>query len=64
MCLSTVYRNEMTPENILMRNVKQVECTEDTVLLTDLLERQMVIHGSLLRADLVEGFVLVRELQD
>lgn len=64
MCLSTVYRNEQKPENIAMTNVKRIDCTQDTVILTDLLERQMAISGVLLRADLVEGTVVVRELSE
>lgn len=64
MCLSTVYKNEKRPENIAMTNVKRIECAEDTVILTDLLEREMSIHGVLLSADLVEGQVVVRELSE
>lgn len=61
MCLSTVYRNTMTPETIAMRNVKSIECRDGFVILTDLMERQMAIEGQLDRADLVDGYVIVRE---
>ncbi len=64
MCLSTVYKNELKPENIAMSNVMQIECKDDMVILTDLMERQMAIHGVLVMANLVEGRAVVREITD
>ena len=61
MCLSTVYKNQMTPECIAMRNVMSIECKDGMVILTDLIERQIAIEGTLERANLVDGFVLVKE---
>lgn len=61
MCLSTVYKNQMTPECIAMRNVMSIECRDGMVILTDLMERQIAIQGTLERANLVDGFVLVKE---
>ena len=61
MCLSTVYRNEMKKENVAMQNVMRIECDGDMVILTDLLERQVAIHGTLVMANLVEGQAIVRE---
>lgn len=61
MCLSTVYKNEKTPEAIVMRNVMSIECKDGMVILTDLMERQMAIEGTLERANLVDGFVIVKE---
>ena len=61
MCLSTVYKNEKTPEAVVMRNVMSIECKDGLVILTDLMERQMAIEGQLERANLVDGFVIVKE---
>ncbi len=61
MCLSTVYKGEIKPENVAMQNVMRIECDGDMVILTDLLERQVAIHGTLVMANLVEGQALVRE---
>jgi predicted RNA-binding protein len=61
MCLSTVYRNQLTPEAIIMRNVMTIECKDGCVILTDLMERQVAIEGQLESANLVDGFVIVRE---
>ena len=62
MCLSTVYKNTKTEENIVMRNVMAITCEEDTVILTDLMERTVAIQGQLLSAHLVDGFVIVQEV--
>lgn len=61
MCLSTVYKNRMTPEAVMMKNVMTIECREGMVILTDLMERQMAIEGTLEKANLVEGFAIVKE---
>ena len=37
MCLSTVYKNKLTPETVMMRNVMKIECQGDMVILTDLM---------------------------
>ena len=60
MCLSTVYKNTVTPET---RHEERHEdqCQGDMVILTDLMERQMAIHGELVMANLVEGVAVVRE---
>ena len=60
MCLSTVYKNSMDPDHVAMRNVMRIECEPGKVILTDLMERQLVIEGQLARADLVDGFVIVQ----
>ena len=61
MCLSTVYKNEAKPENIAMQNVMRIECKDDMVILTDLLDRQVAIQGTLVMANLVDGMAIVRE---
>jgi predicted RNA-binding protein len=61
MCLSTVYKNTMTPEAVAMRNVMRIECKDGKVILTDLMERSLAIEGELVEANLVDGFVVVKE---
>ena len=61
MCLSTVYKNKMVPENVVLRNVMRIECKDGTVILTDLMDRQVAIEGQLVEANLVDGFVVVEE---
>ncbi len=61
MCLSTVYKNEKTNDNIVMKNVMAIECKDGCVILTDLMERSMAIEGQLIRANLVDGYVIVKE---
>ncbi len=61
MCLSTVYRNEKTPQSIVMRNVTSIRCEDGMVILTDLMEQTCAIQGTLELANLVDGFVIVKE---
>ena len=63
MCLSTVYKNTLTPETVMMRNDMRIECKDGMVILTDLMERTMAIEGTLEMANLVEGYVIVREAE-
>ena len=61
MCLSTVYKNTMTPETVVMKNVMSIECKDGCVILTDLMERQVAIEGTLERANLVDGIAIIKE---
>ena len=55
------YRNDVKPENIAMQNVMRIDCKDNMVILTDLLERQVAIEGTLVMANLVDGLAIVRE---
>ena len=61
MCLSTVYKNKMEADCIVMKNVMRIECKDGCVILTDLMERSIAIEGTLECANLVDGFVIVKE---
>ncbi len=61
MCLSTVYKNEKTPANIVMKNVMALECKDGCVILTDLMDHTVAIEGQLISANLVDGYVIVKE---
>ncbi len=61
MCLSTVYKNEMTAETVVMKNVMRIDCKDGCVILTDLMDRTVAIEGTLETANLVDGYVIVKE---
>ncbi len=61
MCLSTIYRDSIQEQNILMKNVMKIECHDGMVVLTDLMDRQMALQGELVMASLVDGVALVKE---
>ena len=63
MCLSTVYKNVMTPDNVAMKNVMRIECRDGMVILTDLMERTCAIEGALVSANLIDGYVIVKEAE-
>lgn len=61
MCLSTVYKNTMEQSAIVMKNVMRIDCKDGQVILTDLMDRTVTIEGQLEQANLVDGFVIVKE---
>ncbi len=61
MCLSTVYKNSRAEENVVIRNVMRIECKDGCVICTDLMERSVAIEGALESANLVDGYVVVKE---
>ena len=61
MCLSTVYKNKKEESAVVMRNVMRLECKDGCVILTDLMDRTVEIPGELVEANLVDGFVIVKE---
>lgn len=61
MCLSTVYKNTRTEENVVLRNVMQIDCKDGCIILTDLMERTVAIEGTLESANLVDGYVVIKE---
>ena len=61
MCLSTVYKNTMTAETVVMKNVMRIDCKDGCVILTDLMDRTVAIEGVLESANLVDGYVIVKE---
>ena len=61
MCLSTVYKNKKEESAIVMRNVMRLECKDGCVILTDLMDRTVEVPGQLVEANLVDGFVIVKE---
>ena len=61
MCLSTVYKNTKEEASVILRNVMKIECKGGTIVLTDLMDRQVAVEGELVEANLVDGFVIVKE---
>ena len=61
MCLSTIYRDKVEQDNMVMKNVRMIEYRDGTIVLTDLMERQVAIEGELMMADLVDGIALIKE---
>ena len=61
MCLSTGDKNQKDEAAVVMRNVMRIECKDGCVVLTDLMDRTVSIEGQLQEANLVDGFVIVRE---
>lgn len=60
MCLSSVYKNEQAKENLLASDVASIEAADGTITLTDLFGRTLTVEGTLKRADLTGGVVILQ----
>ena len=61
MCLSTIYRDKVEQENVVMKNVRMIEHRDGMIVLTDLMERQLSLDAELVMADLTDGVAVIRE---
>ncbi len=60
MCLSIAYKNKISPENVLMKNVMSFEYVNGVITLTDLMERKLSVLGTLEKADLIDNYILIK----
>lgn len=63
MCLSTAYKNEISDNTAIMKNVMTVECSDTQVTLIDLMGRRLTVDGKLLTASLTDGYVILKTEQ-
>lgn len=59
MCLSSVYKETVGDNNLLLNNVQRITCSGGTIVLTDILERQLTIEGEILLVDLIQNQVII-----
>ncbi len=60
MCLSIAYKNKISPENVIMKNVMSFECLNGEITFIDLMERTLKIKGTLEKADMVNNYILIK----
>lgn len=60
MCLSTAYKNKISEETAIMNNVMEIECSDNQIILIDLMGRRCSVDGSLLKASLTDGYVILK----
>lgn len=58
MCLSTVYRNTQSEENVCAKFVAKIDVDGNTLTFTDVLGDVTKVEGKLLSADLTAGVVV------
>lgn len=59
MCISTAYKNAALPENILFKNIRAFRVAGKSIILTNILEQELTIIGTLAHADLINGVVVI-----
>ena len=60
MCLSTVYKNEVSDANMLAKNVADIKVENGQIIFTDLMGIRTVFDGSLQKVDLMDNYVIVK----
>ena len=60
MCLSTVYKNSVSDENMLARNVADIRVQDGKIILTDLMGIRNEIDETLDRVDIMENYIIVK----
>ena len=59
MCISTAYKNAAQPENILFKNIRAFRVAGKSIILTNILEQELTITGTLEHVDLINGVVVI-----
>jgi predicted RNA-binding protein len=59
MCLSTVYKNEVSDDNMLAKNVADIKVDGGKIIFTDLMGIRTVFDGTLTKVDLMDNYVIV-----
>ena len=60
MCLSTVYKNEVSDANMLAKNVADIKVENGQIIFTDLMGIRTVFDGTLQKVDLMDNYVIVK----
>lgn len=61
MCLSTVYKNEISDANLLAKNVADIRMDGGKIIFTDLMGIRTTFDGTLEKVDLMDNYVIVSE---
>ena len=61
MCLSAVYKNNQSHENLVLSNVQRIEEKDGVIVLTNIMDQQVAVEGRIVMADLIGGVVVVAE---
>ena len=59
MCLSTVSKNEVSDDNMLAKNVADIQVDGGNIIFTDLMGIRTVFDGTLAKVDLMDNYVIV-----
>lgn len=60
MCLSNVYKNEVSDQNLIARNVADIQMKDGQIYFTDIMGVRTAFDGSLEKIDLTENFIIVK----
>ena len=59
MCLSNVYSDDPSDDNLLFRNIADLKLDGDTITMTNILGIPTSIKGRVKKIDLLENYIIV-----
>lgn len=59
MCLSNVYRNELSDNNLLFKNIADLKMDGDTITVTNILGIPTSVRGTVKKIDLLENYIII-----
>ena len=59
MCLSNVYKNELSDENLMFRNIADISFDNGSLTMTDIMGIRRSIQASVKKIDLLDNYIIV-----
>ena len=59
MCLSNVYRNEFSDNNLMFKNIADLKLDGDTITMTNILGIPTSVRGTVKKIDLLENYIII-----
>lgn len=60
MCLSDIYKNEISDMNLLAKNIAEIKVVDGELVFTDIMGIRTTFQGSLEKIDLMENNIIVK----
>ncbi len=59
MCLSNVYRSELSDNNLMFKNIADLKLDGDTITMTNILGIPTSVRGKVKKIDLLENYIII-----
>ncbi|MBR3296295.1 MAG: CooT family nickel-binding protein [Firmicutes bacterium] len=59
MCLSNVYRSELSDNNLMFKNIADLKLDGDTITMTNILGIPTSVRGTVKKIDLLENYIII-----
>ena len=59
MCLSNVYRSELSDNNLMFKNIADLKLDGDTITMTNILGIPTSVRGTVKKIDLLDNYIII-----